>query len=1699
MLRASAGSAHSSLLLGKEMSAANRDEERPRLERFDGSDPASYKRWRRKAELMLLALPSTIAREKWGPKLCEFLYGEAEEVCEGIPLDKLTGDAGYKLIFETLDARYADLEQDAMQKYLNEYFFKTQIKAGETYRNLTIRLDTAYRNLQEVNVKLPEEVRGWFLLRKLALDKSSEAMVLTATSGSLKYSDVTKAIKSIFPQGRCVSTANRLKDVYAAETEGEDGTENGGGDEEEHEVFQVVADQFQGLESYDDEEALDVLETYQDIRRKLQQKKMGRGYKAAAPAWSLTGTVQGRLEQLKSKTRCHICKQTGHWKRECPKRRDHATSSSARSGSTKDTKDAMIADLGAIPEDKSEWFVPVEEIEDLDVFLVEGDRGEVDIVIAGQGETDCEQIDAVFQGGLEKSRLLSPRVFDDAPERAQSSDAYMAECSDDVECASVTTHAVPDTACRRTLIGQRVLEGLVKELGRRGLRVRYMDEKHEFKFGNAGKLRTTQCVVIPACIGDRLIALKAAVLPNAGADTPLLLSKECLRGLKATLDMERDVMYVGKFGVSIDMKETERGHYAIPILGCRVKRREVGQAVENKSDIHEVHEAVCAATPGTSSDVESCTINPVDASEHGGGSHGDGGRDGGDRRRSTLAVGYHRNAVDEGSAGCTKARVGSRESECEHPASEGAGLSRRSRRRRARRANQRKRDSEHREVRQGRDDENLQRDLHGGQELCAVGAEVRDNVPSKQQGTKSDFPDDEAALVHCDARSAEREQGATEYTVAKGGGRASLHRPGEDGKRSSASGSCCGTHSKDQGQASSEQQARSRFEQWLRDLGKGGSSSIGARAQGHQDHEREADGADAFVVCPDGGAREPGSGGMNSPGEPQSMSRQEPDTALCTMSKGERQLCRAGLNVIGDRPGKSMGQVCGDRCSKLDVLEVFQGHACSNASAVGLTAKSILRFSGKFEKHQRYFGGKMQSHVLAQLDLMCPRLLILGMPRELREMLTGNLEQDAVYCSSYNRFANAVSLSQESSGRLFAVEVGPCLKPHEKLLRRTGMYCVQLPGLGTSVMTNCKEVCERVKRGQREGQSEDSRHVHRAIANMFIAAVLDWKRARDQVVTSTCVHAVEDLRSGTGLTDQKIMVLLRKCHENLGHPSPARLNLLLKSAHASDRVLRLARGLTCEACDSLTRPKAQHVTKVRRATEFNQQVCLDTFEVEVRGSKLHFLNICDEGTSYQLCVPLWKGKQARHVRNAFRKSWKRWVGAPIRAFTDGGPEFEAEFEHGLQLDGTFGDKAAAYAPWQNGLTERKGGVWKLAFQKALLDASPRSKQEVQELVDNVNVAVNTMTRKDGYSPCQHVFGRELRVPGLISTEYDPVINSGLVQGESVFERRMVFRNAARKAFLEADGDAKLRKALEHRTRPERGPFNAGDLVYFWRRHRFENKHHWHGPAVVIGSQSSKVWIAQGTKVYRCCPEQLRRLTPEQEAVIKLLPADVVHVRSEVSARGAGTYHDISEQERPPVEESEEASAPQVVQAGAGVGDIELDVEPSVEVSSGSVASPELPGMDVEPRAPRPPLEEGEESPSKRLRVSELTQALRRSADVLDGAQHVQRQVENQVEQPQRAEDIPIPGDSDEELEVTVNSNDCLVVERTKGRKEVAMSSVAKDRSQGLDEARRKEWKKLLDSKAIVVHTGEKARQLRKRHAKIDQRTGSHRGRKWPKP
>ena len=128
------------------------------------------------------------------------------------------------------------------------------------------------------------------------------------------------------------------------------------------------------------------------------------------------------------------------------------------------------------------------------------------------------------------------------------------------------TNAVPDTACRRTLIGEYTLSRLERHLMKQGYKVKKVPGEFSFRFGNSGTLVSREIAVLPACLGGKHFALKASILPKEGKCTPLLLSKEFLRDMKVRLDLGSDCAWFGRLGVEVHLGETERGHYAIPMF-----------------------------------------------------------------------------------------------------------------------------------------------------------------------------------------------------------------------------------------------------------------------------------------------------------------------------------------------------------------------------------------------------------------------------------------------------------------------------------------------------------------------------------------------------------------------------------------------------------------------------------------------------------------------------------------------------------------------------------------------------------------------------------------------------------------------------------------------------------------------------------------------------------------------------------------------------------------------------------------------------------------------------------------------------------------------------------------------------------------------------------------------------------------------------
>ena len=115
-------------------------------------------------------------------------------------------------------------------------------------------------------------------------------------------------------------------------------------------------------------------------------------------------------------------------------------------------------------------------------------------------------------------------------------------------------------------MGEVTLKGIQDKLKEIGRRVRYVEEKNVFRFGNNECLETCWSVLIPVKFGPRPVVIKAAVLSGQGERTPLLLSKEFLKQLGTRIDMSSSMVEFRSIGVTLSMGITSKGHYAIPLF-----------------------------------------------------------------------------------------------------------------------------------------------------------------------------------------------------------------------------------------------------------------------------------------------------------------------------------------------------------------------------------------------------------------------------------------------------------------------------------------------------------------------------------------------------------------------------------------------------------------------------------------------------------------------------------------------------------------------------------------------------------------------------------------------------------------------------------------------------------------------------------------------------------------------------------------------------------------------------------------------------------------------------------------------------------------------------------------------------------------------------------------------------------------------------
>lgn len=154
---------------------------------------------------------------------------------------------------------------------------------------------------------------------------------------------------------------------------------------------------------------------------------------------------------------------------------------------------------------------------------------------------------------------------------------------------------------------------------------------------------------------------------------------------------------------------------------------------------------------------------------------------------------------------------------------------------------------------------------------------------------------------------------------------------------------------------------------------------------------------------------------------------------------------------------------------------------------------------------------------------------------------------------------------------------------------------------------------------------------------------------------------------------------------------------------------------------------------------------------------------------------------------------------------------------------------AAKAPWQNGRTERHGHHFKELLEKPREEAVITTREELQLLMQEVEMAKNRFSNRSGFSPVQRQISQWPRVSSTLLG--DDVIDPGLMNGAVVddMERVLEMRRIAQKAFVEHNAKEALRRVEGGRSRPPQ-EFNAGDYVFVCRVPRQKKKQEGGSPA-----------------------------------------------------------------------------------------------------------------------------------------------------------------------------------------------------------------------------------------------------------------------------
>ena len=325
-----------------------------------------------------------------------------------------------------------------------------------------------------------------------------------------------------------------------------------------------------------------------------------------------------------------------------------------------------------------------------------------------------------------------------------------------------------------------------------------------------------------------------------------------------------------------------------------------------------------------------------------------------------------------------------------------------------------------------------------------------------------------------------------------------------------------------------------------------------------------------------------------------------------------------------------------------------------------------------------------------------------------------------------------------------------------------------------------------------------------------------------------------------------------KIHRQFSHANGSKLKDLLKDAGITDQFLQIMHTIheKCNICIKYKKPPSKPIVYTPLAKEFNESVAMDLKDIQ--GNLV--LHLIDHATRFSAACTI-PSKRRDIIISAVLKIWIAIFGAPRKILSDNGGEFANDDfrEMGEKLN-TRITNTAAESPWSNGINERHNAILGSMVVKVMED----TKCKISDAVAWAVSAKNSLSNVYGYSPNQLVFGKNPNFPSVLHDKLPAV--SGELKSEILLDNLNAL-HSARKAFIAAESDERIRRALRQKTRNfTSSVFQNGDSVYYKR----DGVPAWKGPGVVIGSKGQTVLVKHGSVYVRVHPSRLVREYSEFE-------------------------------------------------------------------------------------------------------------------------------------------------------------------------------------------------------------------------------------------